>query len=386
MIAGRSVVRDDATAAVPSSQWRPLDAEEPDELPRGLGIFSRRKSGLTNLQRGTVNTSHHHTDSRFQKPRSARLDAPHPPGFVRAYSEYVSRGAHKETAVKETATTRRHRPSLAASPQSRPRAHSRAHQWRSGAAQPPSASAAAPSPAPAVPVWKRAPAVHSLPFSHSNILLPDTPRTSARAVMSERLAAACCVVSRPTAVRRRRRHRRRSPSPSPPPPLPRDARHLHLPPHPMQTSRARTSRHEERDLERRDLPVRIWPHLDLTAQEEGFVKKLNGFRRLARRREEDGAAAARPPVRVHHDVSMDDIASRAEVVLEGLPSEAMSGDQRQSAAIRVVREGLPSEAMSCKHAQSWSIRGKQALTCHATSQGRFPTNTWQPLPPPSPLP
>ena len=267
-----------------------------------------------------------------------------------------------------------------------PAARSRAHQWRSVAAQPPSASAATPSPAPAVPVWERAPAVHSLPYPHSNILLPDTPRTSARAVMSERLAAACCVVSRPTAVRRRRRHRRRSPSPSPPPPLPRDARHLHLPPHPMQTSRARTSRHKERDLERRDLPVRIWPHLDLTAQEEGFVKKLNGFRRLARRREEDGAAAARPPVRVHHDVSMDDIASRAEVVLEGLPSEAMSGDQRQSAAIRVVREGLPSEAMSCKHAQSWSIRGKQALTCHATSQGRFPTNTWQPLPPPSPLP
>ena len=92
MMAGRSVVRDDATAAVPSSQWRPLDAEEPDELPRGLGIFSRRKSGLTNLQRGTVNTSHHHTDSRYQKPRSARLDAPHPPGFVRAYSEYVSQG------------------------------------------------------------------------------------------------------------------------------------------------------------------------------------------------------------------------------------------------------------------------------------------------------
>ena len=239
-MAGRSVVRDDATAAVPSSQWRPsrlLDAEYPDELPRGLGTFSR-KSCLTNLQRRTVVTSHHHTDSRSQKPPSARLDAPHPPGFVRAYSEYVSRGAHKETAVKETATTRRHRPSLAASPQSRPRAHSRAHQWRSGAAQPPSASAAAPSPAPAVPVWKRAPAVHSLPFSHSNILLPDTPRTSARAVMSERLVAACCVVSRATAVRRRRRHRRRSPSASPPPPLPRVARHLHLPPHPICCRRA----------------------------------------------------------------------------------------------------------------------------------------------------
>ena len=42
MMAGRSVVRDDATAAVPSSQWRTallLDAEYPDELSRGLGIF-----------------------------------------------------------------------------------------------------------------------------------------------------------------------------------------------------------------------------------------------------------------------------------------------------------------------------------------------------------
>jgi hypothetical protein len=39
MMAGRSVVRDDATAAVPSSQWRTallLDAEYPDELSRGL--------------------------------------------------------------------------------------------------------------------------------------------------------------------------------------------------------------------------------------------------------------------------------------------------------------------------------------------------------------
>ena len=39
MMAGRSVVRADATAAVPSSQWRPsrlLDAEYPDELSRGL--------------------------------------------------------------------------------------------------------------------------------------------------------------------------------------------------------------------------------------------------------------------------------------------------------------------------------------------------------------
>jgi hypothetical protein len=38
MMAGRSVVRDDATAAVPSSQWRPsrlLDAEYPAELSRG---------------------------------------------------------------------------------------------------------------------------------------------------------------------------------------------------------------------------------------------------------------------------------------------------------------------------------------------------------------
>ena len=150
---------------------------------------------------------------------------------------------------------------------------------------------------------------------------------------------------------RRQPSHRRPPPPPPPPPLAvgiaaaalaprRSAFTSSSTPHLLQTSRARTSSHEERDLERRDLPVRIWPHLDLAAQEEGFVKELDGLRRLARRREEDGAAAARPPVRVHHDVSMDDIASRAEVVLEGLPSEVISGDR----------------------AQSWSIRGKQALT------------------------
>ena len=160
----------------------------------------------------------------------------HPVSFARTPSTCHGARTRKQQSRKQpplAATAL-----LAASPQSRPRAHSRAHQWRSGAAQPPSASAAAPSPAPAVPVWKRAPAVHSLPFSHSNILLPDTPRTSARAVMSERLVAACCVVSRATAVRRRRRHRRRSPSASPPPPLPRVARHLHLPPHPICCRRA----------------------------------------------------------------------------------------------------------------------------------------------------
>jgi len=49
MMAGRSVVRDDATAAVPSSQWRPsrlLDAEYPDELPRGLRNLLTKKKWL----------------------------------------------------------------------------------------------------------------------------------------------------------------------------------------------------------------------------------------------------------------------------------------------------------------------------------------------------
>jgi len=209
---------------------------------------------------------------------------------------------------------------------------------------------------------------------------------------------------------RRQPSHRRPPPPPPPPPLAvgiaaaalaprRSAFTSSSTPHLLQTSRARTSSHEERDLERRDLPVRIWPHLDLAAQEEGFVKELDGLRRLARRREEDGAAAARPPVRVHHDVSMDDIASRAEVVLEGLPSEVMRGDRAQSWSIsqacRHSPDGPgnhgpgnhgPGNHGPGNHGPGNHGPGKQAHTCHATSQGRFPTNTWQPLPPPSPLP
>jgi hypothetical protein len=88
-MAGRSVVRDDATAAVPSSQWRPallLDAEYPDELSRGhtIGNLHAKKKLLDESSaRYSHDTSHHNTDSRSQKPPSARLDAPHQPGFVR---------------------------------------------------------------------------------------------------------------------------------------------------------------------------------------------------------------------------------------------------------------------------------------------------------------
>jgi hypothetical protein len=81
---------------------------------------------------------------------------------------------------------------------------------------------------------------------------------------------------------------------------------------------------------------------------------------------------------------MDDIASRAEVVLEGLPSEVMRGDRAQSWSISQACRHSPDGPGN--HGPGNHGPGKQAHTCHATSQGRFPTNTWQPLPPPSPLP